>query len=65
MIGFFFLFLELLESDYIVFTIRKLICFFQIPLFVTMCGFCVWLLLTYTPLSSVYHLLRELGEGFA
>lgn len=47
MIGFFFLFLELLESDYIVFTMRKLICFFKIPLFATVCGFCALLLLTY------------------
>lgn len=48
MSGFFLLYLELLESDYIAFKIGKLICFLKIPLFATSCGFPVLLLFTHT-----------------
>ena len=64
MSGFFFLYLELLESDHIAFKIGKLICFLKIPLFATSWGFHVLLLFTHIPLSSMHPLHGELGHRF-
>lgn len=53
--GFFFLILELLESDSIAFKMGKLICFLKIPIFGTLCGF----------IRSFYLLLHLSAQFFS